>query len=352
MDITLFAAEPEAVDEVMRQEFEIRPLADYPTCQWDYDLPLYHTGNSRHHTDLYQMSLRYPGLTVLHDVSLYHFLADSTTGQGHAAAYTREVGYVLGLEGINLLWRIRHGQQKHPLADLPFLNRLADTSLGLIVHSQYAQTQIRATNQTVPIQIIPQLMAAQNGRSRRTELPWPSDALIFAALGQIIPAKQPHLLLKTPYARFLFVGEPQPDVDLDGLIAEFNLQDVVYSTGFVEGLAEFGDWISTADVILNLRYPTVGETSATALRAMAAARPLIVFDHGWYSEIPATAALKTPVMDEVALLAAMQRLAYEPQLRQQMGQSAQQTIQQEYLPSHVAEAYRSFITQILTSDLK
>ena len=355
MDITLFVDDPAMLMESLQTQFETRPSADYPAVHWGYDLPLYHMGNSRFHTNLYDMSLRYPGITVLHDISLYHFLADSTLGQGNRPAYIRELGYAQGIEGINWAWRTK---SEPPQDKLYLSNRLVNSCLGLIVHSHYAQAQIRANNQTIPIQVIPEMMSVQSGQSRRRALlPWPNDALIFAALGQVTAAKQPHFLLSTfkqlqasvPQARFLFVGEALPDVDLADMISELGLQDVVYHTGFVPTLADFVDWTNTADVVLNLRQPTLGETSATALRAMAARRPLILFNHGWYSEIPDTAALKIPVMDGAALLTAMQRLANDTALRHQMGQAGQQLIQQDYAPKTVAQAYLAFIQEVLAS---
>lgn len=356
LDITLFATEPTAVEPSLQNEFTIRPIADYPAAHWHYDLALYHMGNNRCHNDLYQMSLRYPGLVVLHDVNLHHFVADGTIGQQNYAAYSRELGYVQGMTGINLAWRIKQGQQAHPIAELPLFNRLADSSLGLIVHNQYAQAQVRTSNTAVPLCIIPELMTPRTGQPRRAALAWPADALIFAALGQVTQAKQPQMILRAfqqvhqthPQARFLFVGEVLPEVDLASLLTELSLNDVVHSTGFVEGLDSFIDWISTADIVLNLRYPTGGETSAAALRAMAAARPVIVFDHGWYSELPGTAVRKIPVLDEAALQTAMQQLADQPHLRQQMGEVAQQTIAQDYAPAAAARAYAAFIQQLLS----
>ena len=50
-----------------------------------------------------------------------------------------------------------------------------------------------------------------------------------------------------------------------------------------------------ADVHVNLRSPTMGETSGTAIRALSLGKPLIVSDVGWFSELPSEVALKVPV---------------------------------------------------------
>jgi glycosyltransferase involved in cell wall biosynthesis len=111
------------------------------------------------------------------------------------------------------------------------------------------------------------------------------------------------------------------------------------------------DWLHTADVVVNLRQPTVGETSAVALRAMAAGKPLIVFDHGWYSELPDGAAVKTPPGDETALLQAMMRLAGSAELRRDVGDAALAYVRDNCRPARVADAYIAFLNQLLAAGI-
>ena len=49
--------------------------------------------------------------------------------------------------------------------------------------------------------------------------------------------------------------------------------------------------MAACDACINLRAPTMGETSGTAVRALALGKPLVVSDVGWFAELP----------DEVAL---------------------------------------------------
>jgi hypothetical protein len=132
------------------------------------------------------------------------------------------------------------------------------------------------------------------------------------------------------------------------MIHAFGLQEVVHPIGFVADLDEFVDWIFTVDVAVNLRRPTAGETSAVVLRTMAAGRPQIVFDHGWYGELPDDAALKVPPGDEAALLAAMASLAGSADRRQSMGRAALAYVQRLCQPAYVARAYLDFIQTVVT----
>ena len=53
-----------------------------------------------------------------------------------------------------------------------------------------------------------------------------------------------------------------------------------------------------ADVHVNLRSPTMGETSGTAIRALSLGKPLVVSDVGWFAELPDDVALKIPVDEQ------------------------------------------------------
>jgi glycosyltransferase involved in cell wall biosynthesis len=274
-NITLFNEEPDANSADIQNAYLVRPAAAYPESRWDFDLALYQMGNSRHHDAIYETALRYPGLVILHDHGLHHFIADKTAGQDNYSAYIREMGYNLGLDGIDLAWAIWEQQADHPLFEVPLNHRLIDRSLGLIVHSQTV-ANLLAPQTTRPIQIIPALMEQRPGRSLRNELNLAPDTLIFASLGLVTTEKHLDLALtafnqlrqEIPNSHFLIIGDIQEKVDLRQIIGRLGLQEAVTILGFVEDLQQFVNYIAAANIIINLRHPTVGETSATALRAM------------------------------------------------------------------------------------
>ena len=53
--------------------------------------------------------------------------------------------------------------------------------------------------------------------------------------------------------------------------------------------------MAACDVVVDLRAPTMGETSGVAMRALSLGRPLVVSDVGWFAELPDDVALKVPV---------------------------------------------------------
>jgi glycosyltransferase involved in cell wall biosynthesis len=354
-DLTLFVEEPAALAAELHEQFDVQPLSSYGRQRWDYDLALYQMGNSLYHEALYRTMLRYPGVVVLHDYTLHHFHAAWSVDRQDFAGYSREMGYALGLEGVRLAWEARLGRSNYPLFDFPLNNRALDVSLGAIVHSQYTASQVAGQHPALPVRVVPAPIANLATRATmRARLGWPPESVIFASVGQATASKKLDLALKAfaqlrqerPESRYLLIGELiQAEFDVPETLRALGLAEGVRATGFVASLPAFADWIAAADVVLNLRYPTVGETSATALRALAAGRPLIVFDHGWYSELPDDVCLKVPVMDEQALLTAMRRLAEDHELRQQMGQRAAAYARQ-HQPERVAAAYIEFLGEL------
>jgi len=96
--------------------------------------------------------------------------------------------------------------------------------------------------------------------------------------------------------------------------------------------------MAACDVLVNLRYPTMGETSGSVIRALSLGKPLVVSDVGWFSELPDDVVLKVPVDDyEVATLEAALGVAAEHGA--QLGGNARAYVEREHALPKVADAY-------------
>ena len=352
VDLTVFTPDPATTN---LPGLTVRPVSDFVVNHDEFDLPLYQMGNSDQHEWFYPTMLRYPGVVVLHDYFLHHFIRHRTVGRGRWTAYGREMAYALGGDGRELARTVREGWSEPLLFDMPLNERLIDAALGLIVHSEYVAERVRSRRPTIALRVIPHLAEERATLSLRAQLKLPNEVVLFGSFGQLTAEKRIDAALRAfrhtrgnvPNAHYLLVGGVQPDVDLDRLVTELDLTGVVHRVGHVRELPEFEGWIRTVDVVVNLRQPTVGETSGVALRAMAAARPLIVYDHGWYSEIPDAAAIKVPPDDDEALRQAMEALATSPERRLMMGQAGHDYVVEHCAPSSVAAAYVEFIRDVL-----
>jgi glycosyltransferase involved in cell wall biosynthesis len=139
----------------------------------------------------------------------------------------------------------------------------------------------------------------------------------------------------------LLVGPTSPGFDLARRRQRLGLSD--------EGLVR-EDWVDEArlwslmassDVLVNLRHPTMGETSGSVIRGLSLGKPLVVSDTGWFAELPHDVALKIPINDdEVAVLtAALELLARRRDVREQMGASAAALARSEHDVNRSAERY-------------
>jgi hypothetical protein len=73
-------------------------------------------------------------------------------------------------------------------------------------------------------------------------------------------------------------------------------------TGYVPD-EDFSSYYAAADRLVNLRYPSAGETSGTLIRALDAGKPVAVSDYAQFAEFPDDVVTKIPLGgDEVNML--------------------------------------------------
>src|SRR5207249_6116748 len=122
-----------------------------------------------------------------------------------------------------------------------------------------------------------------------------------------------------PDALLLLVGPGSVRLNLDARLEDKGLErgkDVI-ELGYVEN-DRLGALMAGSTVCVSLRWPTLGETSASVVRSLALGRPTVVTDTGWFAELPDDVAVKIPAGGEleIELLAAvLQRLCSDETLR-------------------------------------
>jgi glycosyltransferase involved in cell wall biosynthesis len=365
VDVTLFVTNSRVPDS-LRENFDIQPLEDYPALWHMYDVAIYQIGNSEYHEAIYSMALQYPGIVVLHEYFLHHLVVARTIGRGNFSGYIREMGYALGMQGVDWARQVRDGLRELPFFEITLNERVLDSSLGVIAHSEYIRRRIQACHHALPVAVIPQSigrvsdsdMIEESGTPllSRQDLGYPQDSLVFCTAGQVTKTKQVTLALEAfndlkdefPNALYAVIGEePGRDVNLTDWLAQHSLQKRVIWTGYVPDGTHFTSWVAAADVLVNLRYPTVGETSRTALLGLATGRPVIVVDDGWYAELPDDVCVKVPPNDIDALASAMRELAGDEQLRRKIGRQAIEYARRYHDPEQVAEMYAGFVGDVV-----
>lgn len=367
--ITLFVAQ-EDVELSGLDSFEIRRIKSFRKLHRSkgYDYLLYQMGNGLDHEAIYETALRFPGVVVLHDFILHHFIAGITLDRGNYKAYEAELCHEYGeKEGKQLAQRMvapgTSAQDRFRLfMEHPLNRKLLERSLGVICHSHYVERLIRERVPDKPVQHIPMGIVIPEDHSldkaqARSVLGLNADEFIVASFGRITPSKRLEPALRSfarfrqqyPRSRYLLVGESEPDYPIESILKSMALQDSVQLVGF-STLDDFHRYIQAADVCLNLRYPTAGETSAGLLRIMAAGKPVLVSDCGSFSELPDSVALKVPVghqgREEELIFRYLTLLAQQPAVAVEIGKNTRELIVREHRLDVAASRYHEFLTSV------
>jgi glycosyltransferase involved in cell wall biosynthesis/SAM-dependent methyltransferase len=319
----------------------------------DFDVAIYQIGNNGYHAFAYEMALTDPGIVVLHESNLHHLIADLTIKRNDWDSYLRELELNGGSEALAYGQRVRALEVGPDYSGVPMLRTLLDASQGVIVHSHYVEQDVRRAGFKGPVAVIPHgawipHIEALPYRSRLGLLP---EAPLIGIFGFLKPYKRiveslrafKRLVQLKPEAKMILVGEPHPDFPLQSLIDGLGLSPYVRILGFTP-IDDFVGYIAAADIILNLRFPTVGESSGTLLRSLGLGRAVIVSDIGSFQEYPDAICLKVPVdeTEEDTLFEYLDLLVSRPDLRLRMGERARAWVEHECAWSAVAEQYVAF----------
>lgn len=322
-----------------------------------HDVLLVHIGNDPVHAGSYEMltdpARRTPAVVTLHDYSLHHLFAAAYLDAGLEDAYARELVRNHGENG-RRLWERMSGGARIPVWDLepwsyPMSTEVIRQAEIVVAHSRLvAGSALRACPSTdvveLPLHVVP---APRTPREKaRRDLGLPLDRPVAVSLGLLTPAKRVGKILEAlgslPKDRrpYLFVGgSVGPDDPLRAAVRDLDLAGDVVFGGFLSE-EDFWKAASAADLAVNLRHPTVGETSGAVCRLAGFGLPLIVSDAGWFRELPDAFAVKVPVgAGEVEGLAAeISRLAFDLPLARQRGEAAAEWGNRRR-PERVARAY-------------
>jgi len=267
--------------------------------------PLLHLGNNPYHLWIAGYLRRHGGLVVLHDTVLHHLLVEEAAAEGEWERFAAELAGAYGPAGAALAEGRRWGM--HGPRD-PFLfparSVLLQRARGVIVHSRQALAEVRRDCPGLPVRQVPLALGALPAGDRqawRARLGAGDAELVLAHLGFLTPAKGLDVILEAMLAlrelavpaRLVVVGEGSERAALEGAVRAAGLGEVIRFWGFASE-AELGGILAAADLGLVPRFPTAGETSAAALRFLAAGVPVAVAGYRQFLELPVNAAFRLP----------------------------------------------------------
>jgi glycosyltransferase involved in cell wall biosynthesis/SAM-dependent methyltransferase len=319
-----------------------------------FDLALYQIGNNAYHDFCYETALEHPGVVVIHEANLHHLIADITIKRGDWDAYLEAVAEEGVPAAMEHARRVRALEVGPDYEGLPMLRKLAARSKAAVVHSRCVGAELRRAGFSGPIATIPHgAWIPEASRSEyRQRLGLDETTPLIGIFGFLKPYKRiaeslrafRRLLRVEPAAKMILVGEPHPDFPLQSLIQSLELNDSVRVLGF-RPIDEFVGYVAACDVVLNLRFPTVGENSGTLMRALGLGKAVVVSEVGSFCELPEGVCLKAPVdaSEEDHLFEYLNLLVSRPEIRRELGARARAWVESECAWPVVARRYAEFL---------
>jgi glycosyltransferase involved in cell wall biosynthesis len=340
----------------------LRDVAEWSAHRDKYDAVIYQVGNNPDHAYALALAETTSSILVLHEIVLQHLQVWRALHEGPDAAtrYRAEMVRRYGAVGDRAAAALLANRTtEQPLACFPLCEAAVERSRVVIVHSMFARDLLRRHCPAAPVLVVPQgvpLPPLGDRAAARATLGLPPTALVIAAAGALIPEKRLEIALGA-FARALFglreavfviAGAASRHYDPADFITTQGLGPVVRQLGRVDA-ETFERVLVAADLCVNLRWPTGGETSAGLLRMLAAGRATVVSAAGSFAELPDDTCINVPIGpgEEDALVNAMLRAAHEPGWADQIGAAGRAFVAREHNLERAARGYHEVIAQVI-----
>lgn len=332
--------------------------------RYDDTVPMvFQLGNSGYHRVAFDLALRHAGVLVLHDVVLHHGRAGELLRTGGGGAYKRLMRERYGRAGIAAAESLLAGRTPADIGDYPLSEDYIERARVTTVHSNYAGSVVLRHVPDANVRVVPMgiaLPALIDQAAAREALGLPASAFIVASVTHVNPFKRLHVVLRAfrrvvdafPESLLVIAGSVSPEVDLPRLTRLFGVHRQTRLLGYVSD-SDARLVARSADVSVNLRYPSAGETSASLLRLLGAGRPVLITDDPASAEYPQDAVVRIPVdrFEDEMVSEALIMLATDSRLRTDAGDAARRFIEAEHTIAAAVDGYRNVVESAFGSKL-
>lgn len=331
----------------------------------EFDYIVYNIGNQPYYHDyIYRCCLEHPGLVILHDFSLYYLFIGVHSQDGDVL---REIYRLTGITGLhtvksaiqNINWDLL--ECKRLAGELPLNQELLQSENKFMVHSDYTYQKVIKTGCVMPEQVRKidhiALIDDTTEYMERDELfdryGVPKDALILTSLGFIGNTKLNHVVCKVVEKLskelqqkicYVMVGEGNYTAAGESKsVDDYADGKIIIKTGYTE-IVEFNSFIKHSDIIINLRHPSMGETSGALIRILGMGKVCIISDEAWFSEIPGDCAIKISIDNiEEKLEHQIIELLEHPEKKTEYEKNAKTYIDTEYNGKIIVKQIEQFL---------
>lgn len=335
----------------LQANYPVRSVSWFEAHAGRYQRVLYQVGNSYFHLHMFGLMQRIPGTVVLHD-----FYLSGAHSAGGDLAMQNEFFHSHGWRGLQAAMQDKAGA----MHDYPCNLSVLEAAQGVIVHSHFAHDATRhwyGAGLARQIEAIPLLRGTMqlDRAAARARLGLDDSDFLVCTFGLLAPSKRNRELLdawlqsaltQDVHCKLVFVGENHGGAYGDDLLATIKRSpggSRISITGHASA-QQYDDYLAAADLTVQLRGDSRGETSRAALDCMAAGRALIINANGPMAELPDSVACKLPDLFSVAsLCAALDALWRDPAARAGLADAAYRHVLQHHHPVIIAARYAQAI---------
>lgn len=331
----------------------------------EIDRVIYQMGNSPFHAYMLPLLREIPGTIVLHDFYLSGLMSWLEVVAGAGNAWVEALYAAHGYAAV----RQRFLDTAAAAIQYPVNLHVMQQAQGLIVHSEYSRTLAQQWYGSeflskVEIEVIPLVRAPAETTDKaaaRKHLGISEDVFLVCSFGFLNPTKLNHRLLNSwlqsglvgdKQCQLVFVGENNGDdygTHLVQTIKESGFKDRIRITGFASSDA-FHQYLAAADVAVQLRANSRGETSAAVLDCMNYSLPTIVNANGSMAELPTDCVWMHPdLFNDAQLIEALETLRQDDKKRSTLARNSHEYILTRHNPQTCAEQYVASIEQMQAS---
>jgi len=329
-----------------------------------YDSIVYNMGNNlKFHKDIFECSKVYPGIVILHDYVLHHFFAAyHLSFKNSKEDYIKDMEKNHGTDGKKLAQDILSGKvprvwETEEVIHYPLNRSVLENVEGIVVHSNFVKNKLREYA-PLPIRAIPfpnPPAIDSQVKINKEALNISPDKILIVTFGEINPNKRIEKVLKVlgensilkKNVIYVLIGkEDRNYYDLRPMIKKYNLNDSVRILGY-QPKQILNEFILASDICVNMRYPTMGESSWSLIQVLLGGKPAIVTKTGWYDELPDDCVVKiNPQREEEELLLHITKLCHDDNLRRKIGQRACHFAKDNFSTEKYCEKIIDFINHV------
>lgn len=357
-EIDVVVAQQEVSDLSATAAFPVRTVSWFRKHADRYDRVLYQFGNSSFHQHMFGLLQEIPGIVVLHDFFLSGVIAYMETQGLAPTSWVSELYTAHGYEAVRR--RCLANGHAETVYRYPCNLSVLQRAQGIIVHSA---NSLRLAQQWYEADlsnwaVIPHMRNSRVSRDRiaaRKALGIGDSDFLVCSFGILGPPKLNKRLLQAwlksrlaqdRTCRLVFVGENFGDdygQEIVATIRNNQAEENIGITGWVD-MNTFRQYLAAADIAVQLRALSRGETSGAVLDCMNYGLATIVNANGSMADLDGEAVWKLPDdFTDTQLIEALETLWEDVDLRKKLGARAREIILAKHNPGNCAAQYHEAI---------